>query len=138
MRHFESGRRIHAYDISRKGRVLYTINLDESSLNLTKIPGYISIGKILNFYVRNPFHVFFVRTFLLLFFDHGPTLDFFQIFNIRFWKGLRWLCSDSKYGPQRVMIAFCFGVLMNMYRVFQLDMLHFKRLLGHQKCTFKS
>jgi len=43
MRHFESGRRIHAYDISRKGRVLYTINLDESSLNLTKIPGYISI-----------------------------------------------------------------------------------------------
>jgi len=43
MRHFESGRRIHAYDISRKGRVLYTINLDESCLNLTKIPGYISI-----------------------------------------------------------------------------------------------
>ena len=43
MRHFESGRRIHAYDISRKGRVLYTINLDESSLKLTKIPGYISI-----------------------------------------------------------------------------------------------
>merc|ERR1712037_402278 len=28
---------------SRNGRVLYTINLDESSLNLTKIPGYISI-----------------------------------------------------------------------------------------------
>ena len=25
-----------------------------------------------------------------------------------------------------------------MYRVFQLDMLHFKRLLGHQKSTFKS
>ena len=24
------------------------------------------------------------------------------------------------------------------YRVFQLDMLHFKRLLGHQKSTFKS
>ena len=43
MRHFESGRRIHAYDISRKGRILYTINLDESSLKLTKIPGYISI-----------------------------------------------------------------------------------------------
>ena len=43
LRHFESGRRIHAYDISRKGRVLYTINLDEASLNLTKIPGYISI-----------------------------------------------------------------------------------------------
>ena len=45
MRHFESGRRIHAYDISRKdfAEVLYTIDLDESSLNLTKIPGYISI-----------------------------------------------------------------------------------------------
>ena len=25
-----------------------------------------------------------------------------------------------------------------LYRVFQLDMLHFKRLLGHQKSTFKS
>ena len=26
----------------------------------------------------------------------------------------------------------------SIYRVFQLDMLHFKRLLGHQKSTFKS
>ena len=25
-----------------------------------------------------------------------------------------------------------------VYRVFQLDMLHFKRLLGHQKSTFKA
>ena len=29
-------------------------------------------------------------------------------------------------------------VYKGMYRVFQLDMLHFKRLLGHQKSTFKS
>ena len=27
---------------------------------------------------------------------------------------------------------------IKIYRVFQLDMLHFKRLLGHQKSTFKS
>ena len=52
MRHFESGRCIHAYDISRKEftQALYTIDLDDSSLNLTKIPGYISIdmdGKFL-------------------------------------------------------------------------------------------
>jgi len=25
-----------------------------------------------------------------------------------------------------------------LYRVFKLDMIYFKRLLGHQKCTFKS
>ena len=43
MRHFETGRRIHAYDVSRKGRVLYTIDLDDPQLNLMKIPGYISI-----------------------------------------------------------------------------------------------
>ena len=43
MRHFESGRRIHAYDLSRAGRVLYTINLDDPGLHLTRIPGYISI-----------------------------------------------------------------------------------------------
>ena len=29
-------------------------------------------------------------------------------------------------------------VTVSTYRVFQLDMLHFKRLLGHQKSTFKS
>jgi len=43
MRHFETGRRIHAYDVSRNGRVLYTIDLDDSHLNLIKTPGYISI-----------------------------------------------------------------------------------------------
>ena len=43
MRHFETGLRIHAYDVSRKGRVLYTFDLDDPQLNLMKIPGYISI-----------------------------------------------------------------------------------------------
>ena len=43
IRHFESGRRIHAYDLSRAGRVLYTINLDDPGLKLTRTPGYISI-----------------------------------------------------------------------------------------------
>ena len=43
MRHFETGRRIHAYDVSRNGRVLYTIDLDDSHLNLIKTPGKISL-----------------------------------------------------------------------------------------------
>ena len=43
MRHFETGRRIHAYDVSRNGRVLYTIDLDDSHLNLIKTPGEISL-----------------------------------------------------------------------------------------------
>ena len=50
MRTFESGRKVHAYDIPRKGCVLYIINLDDSCLNLAKLPGYISIdadGKFL-------------------------------------------------------------------------------------------
>ena len=49
MRHFESGRKVHAYDLSMKGCVLYTINLDDSSLNLNKISGYTSIDTDGNF-----------------------------------------------------------------------------------------
>ena len=37
-----------------------------------------------------------------------------------------------------VEISQNFVVFSDEYRVFQLDMLHFKRLLGHQKSTFKS
>lgn len=50
MQHFESGRRIYAYDVSKQGRVLYTINLDDQAFKLHKLPGYISIDIDGNFF----------------------------------------------------------------------------------------
>ena len=57
----------------------------------------------------------------------------------------------NKIGGDKPTISFLLYILFPLYictvckislnfnyRVFQLDMLHFKRLLGHQKCTFKS
>lgn len=43
MRHFESGRRIDAYDVRNNGKLLYQIDLDHFSVGLCREPGYISI-----------------------------------------------------------------------------------------------
>ena len=48
-RHFESGLRIHAYDITKNGQLLYEINLSDESFKLTKLPEYISIDNDGNF-----------------------------------------------------------------------------------------
>lgn len=49
MRHFLSGRKIHTYDTSKGGQVVYTIDLDRPGLGLTKSPGYISVDMDSNF-----------------------------------------------------------------------------------------
>ena len=49
-------------------------------------------------------------------------------------KALNELFHPSKKLKEVITLYF----LHYYYRVFQLDMLHFKRLLGHQKSTFKS
>ena len=45
--------------------------------------------------------------------------------------------DQSQYGKYHVGDSYLV-LKVNTYRVFQLDMLHFTRLLGHQKSTFKS
>ena len=45
-------------------------------------------------------------------------------------EGFKILLSNDLY-------VSCLKLLPTMYRVFELDMLYFKHLLGHQKCTFK-
>ena len=41
MRHFESGRRIDAYDVGKNGKLLYQIDLDHFSVGLSRDPGKI-------------------------------------------------------------------------------------------------
>ena len=50
MRHFKTGRKIHAYDTNNEGRLLYEINMDaDPLLRLTPTPGYVSVDMDGNF-----------------------------------------------------------------------------------------